>query len=93
MREFIRAMIQQSDNTASNALISAFGFARDQRRDSRAGLIGTRLGRHFADVVPAWHVSANVTTPRDMGTLLYGIEHGSREGLDHAGESPRHAAR
>lgn len=81
MREFIRAMIRQSDNTASNALITAFGFAAINAAIRDAGLAGTRLGRHFADVVPAWHVSANVTTPRDMGTLLYGIEHGSREGL------------
>ena len=45
-------------------------------------MTGTRLGRHFADVVPAWHVSANITTPRDVGTLLFAIERASREGLD-----------
>jgi beta-lactamase class A len=44
-------------------------------------MTGTRLGRHFADVVPAWHIAANVTTPRDIGTLLYEIERGSRESL------------
>lgn len=81
MREFLRAMIQQSDNTASNALITAFGFTAINGTIRGAGLTGTRLGRHFADVVQAWHVSANVTTPRDMGTLLYAIEHGARESL------------
>ncbi len=81
MRELIRAMIQQSDNTASNALITAFGFTAINAAIRGAGLTRTRLGRHFADVVPAWHVSANVTTPRDMGTLLYAIEHASRESL------------
>jgi beta-lactamase class A len=78
----IRAMIQQSDNSASNTLITAFGFGAINAVIRRCGMTGTRLGRHFADYVPAWHVSANVTTPRDIGTLLYGIEHGSREGLN-----------
>jgi beta-lactamase class A len=82
MHELIHAMIRQSDNSASNALISAFGFGAINGVIHACGLTGTRLGRHFADYVPAWHVSANVTTPRDIGTLLYGIEHGSREELD-----------
>ncbi len=79
LRALIHAMIQQSDNSASNTLISAFGFAMINDVIARCGMTGTRLGRHFADYVPAWHISANVTTPRDIGTLLYGIEHGSRE--------------
>jgi len=82
MRELVRAMIQQSDNSASNSLISTFGFGAINDVIRAAGLTGTRLGRHFADYVPPWHVSANVTTPRDMGTLLYCIEHGSREQID-----------
>ena len=82
MRELIHAMIRQSDNSASNALISAFGFSAINGVIHSCGLTGTRLGRHFADYVPAWHVSANVTTPRDIGTLLFSIERGSREELD-----------
>lgn len=82
MRELVRAMIQQSDNSASNSLISAFGFSAINGVIGAAGLTATHLGRHFADYVPPWHVSANVTTPRDIGTLLYEIEHGSREQLD-----------
>lgn len=78
----IRAMIRVSDNSASNALISAFGFEAINGAMRDAGLTGTRLARHFADVVPAWRRSLNQTTPRDMGTLLYGIERGAREGLD-----------
>jgi beta-lactamase class A len=81
LRALIRAMIEQSDNSASNTLITAFGFAAINSVIKRCGMTGTRLGRHFADYVPAWHISANVTTPRDIGTLLYGIEHGSREGI------------
>jgi beta-lactamase class A len=82
MHELVRAMIVQSDNSASNSLISAFGFSAINGVIRAGGLTGTRLGRHFADYVPAWRVSANVTTPRDIGTLLYGIEHGSREQID-----------
>jgi beta-lactamase class A len=82
MRELVRAMIRQSDNSASNSLISAFGFSGINGVIRASGLTGTHLGRHFADYVPPWHVSLNVTTPRDIGTLLFGIEHGSREQLD-----------
>jgi beta-lactamase class A len=82
MRELIRAMIRESDNSASNTLITAFGFGAINGVIRACGMTGTRLGRHFADYVPAWHVSANVTTPRDIGALLYGIEHGSREGIN-----------
>ncbi len=69
MHTLIRAMIQQSDNTASNALISAFGFAAINTAIRSCGMTGTRLGRHFADSVPAWHVSANVTTPGDIAVV------------------------
>jgi beta-lactamase class A len=82
MRDLLRAMIQQSDNSASNTLITAFGFEAINGTIRACGMPGTRLGRHFADVVPAWHVSANFTTPRDIGTLLYRIEDGSREEID-----------
>lgn len=88
MRDVIRAMIQQSDNSASNALITAFGFGAINGVIRACAMTGTRLGRHFADTVPAWHVSANVTTPRDIGTLLFGIEHGSREEIDTIAKAP-----
>jgi beta-lactamase class A len=77
----LRAMIQQSDNSASNTLISAFGFDAINQTARHAGMTGTRLGRHFAGWVPADYISRNVTTPRDIGTLLYQIERGSREGM------------
>lgn len=80
--DLIRAMIRQSDNSASNTLITTFSFVGINGVIRESGLSGTRLGRHFADVVPAWRRSENITTPRDMGTLLYGIERGAREGLD-----------
>jgi beta-lactamase class A len=81
MELLVRAMIKYSDNTASNALISHFGFAAINDAIRTAGMTGTVLARHFADVVPAGRQNLNVTTPRDVGTLLYEIERGAHEGI------------
>ena len=78
----IDAMIRQSDNTAANTLITAFGFAAINATIAAAGMSGTHLARHFADVVPTWRHNLNVTTARDVGTLLYAIERGAHEGID-----------
>lgn len=77
----VNAMIKYSDNTASNALISHFGFAKINATIRAAGMTDTVLARHFADVVPAGRQNLNVTTPRDIGTLLYAIERGAHEGI------------
>ncbi len=77
----VKAMIHVSDNAASNTLITAFGMDTVNATMREAGMTGSHLGRHFADVVPSWHVSENVITPADTATLLYAIERGSREGL------------
>jgi beta-lactamase class A len=75
------AMIQYSDNTASNALISHFGFAAINETIRAAGMTDTVLARHFADTVPPGRANLNVTTPRDVGTLLYEIERGAHEAI------------
>jgi beta-lactamase class A len=82
MGDLVHGMIRRSDNSASNALISAFGFATIADTIAACDMPGTHLRRHFADVVPAWRVSENATTPRDIGSLLYALERGAREGLD-----------
>ncbi|MFN2461740.1 MAG: serine hydrolase [Candidatus Velthaea sp.] len=82
LRQLVLAMIRASDNSASNTLITQLSFATINGVMRDAGFGGTRLRRHFADTVPEWRVSENVTTPRDMALLLYGIERGAREGLD-----------
>jgi beta-lactamase class A len=79
--ELVNAMIHVSDNSASNTLISAFGIETINATMRRAGMTGSRLTRHFADVVPAWRVSENVVTPADVASLLYQIERGAREGI------------
>ncbi len=76
-----RAMIDQSDNTASNALISLLGFDRINATARRAGLKHTQLKRHFLDYTAIVRHSNNLTTAHDMGTLLYLIERGSREAV------------
>jgi beta-lactamase class A len=76
-----RAMIEQSDNTASNVLISYLGFPRIADTIHRAGLTRTQLHRHFMDVNAIVHHSENLTTARDMGMLLYAIERAAHEGV------------
>jgi beta-lactamase class A len=77
----VKAMIEVSDNSASNALITAFGMASVNATMRLAGMTSSRLARHFADVVPVWHRSENVITPADTATLLFEIERGTREGI------------
>jgi len=77
----VKAMIHVSDNAASNTLITAFGMDAINRTMQLAGMHSSRLARHFAAVVPAWRRSLNVVTPGDVATLLYQLEHGTREGV------------
>lgn len=78
----IHAMIRQSDNTASNALISHFGFTAINSTCEPAGMTATHLRRHFLDWAAIVRHNENTSTARDMGTLLYEIERGAREGID-----------
>jgi beta-lactamase class A len=77
----IKAMISVSDNSASNTLITAFGMSSVNATMRLAGMTNSRLGHHFADVVPAWRRSENVMTPADTAALLFAIERGAREGI------------
>jgi beta-lactamase class A len=79
--ELIRPMIQLSDNTAANLLISHFGVERINAVGRRAGMARTNLARKFLDYTAIAHHNDNVSTPADMGRLLYLIEHGAREGV------------
>jgi beta-lactamase class A len=77
----IKAMIRQSDNAASNALITYFGFSEINAVAQSAGMESTHLRRHFLDYAAIVAHNENTTTPHDIGTLLYRIERGSREGI------------
>jgi beta-lactamase class A len=74
----LRAMIVQSDNTASNALITFLGFEQINAIPADLGLTHTRLARHFTDDPPSWRKSENVTSPRDMGAFLMQLTSGAR---------------
>jgi beta-lactamase class A len=79
--KLVHAMIEQSDNTASNVLISFLGFERIKASIASAGLEHTQLRRHFLDYAAILHHSENLSTPRDMGKLLYALERGAHEGV------------
>jgi beta-lactamase class A len=81
VRQLIVPMIQLSDNTAANLLIDHFGVAAINAVGRRAGLLRTHLARKFMDFAAIYHHNDNVSTPADMGRLLYLIEHGAREGI------------
>ncbi|MEA2786951.1 MAG: beta-lactamase class [Candidatus Eremiobacteraeota bacterium] len=81
LETLVKAMIHVSDNAASNTLITAFGMGTVNATMQLAGMTGSRLGRHFADVVPSWRRSENIITPADTAELLYAIERGAREAL------------
>jgi len=81
VRYLAEAMIVASDNTAANSLITLLGFSRIKASAYRAGLAHTQLKRHFLDYAAIVRHSENLTTPRDLGELLYAIERGSHEAL------------
>ena len=81
VRELLVPMIQLSDNTAANLLIGHFGVARINAVGRRAGMDRTHLARKFMDFTAIVHHNDNVSTPADMGRLLYLIERGAREGV------------
>jgi beta-lactamase class A len=79
VRQLLVPMITLSDNTASNDLISHFGFEAINATAAAAGMASTRLARHFLDYNAIVKHNDNITTPRDMGSLLYQIAFGARE--------------
>ncbi|MBV8727102.1 MAG: serine hydrolase [Candidatus Eremiobacteraeota bacterium] len=82
VHELLVPMIRLSDNSAANTLITHFGFDLLNATAQAAGLSHTHLRRHFLDYSAIVHHHENITTPSDMGALLYQIERGAREGLD-----------
>ena len=77
--QLIVPMIQLSDNTASNLLITHFGFERINAVTRAAGLHHTQLKRHFMDFAAIGRHMDNRTTPADMAHLLFELERGVRE--------------
>jgi beta-lactamase class A len=79
--ELIVAAITVSDNTAANLLIGYLGVDAINATAARAGMHRTHLARKFLDYAAIAHHNDNVSTPADMGRLLYLIELGAHEGI------------
>src|SRR5690606_25325382 len=78
-RDLAVAMIVQSDNTATNVLITRLGMDSVNRRMRELGLTGTKLRRYMIDLEAARRGDENVTTPADLVTLLMAFH--ERKGL------------
>ena len=81
VKALIAPMIQVSDNTAANMLIEHFGVKAINAVGAQVGMTNTRLARTFLDTSAVLHHHDNVSTPADMGRLMYVIERGAHEGI------------
>lgn len=79
--QLIVPMITVSDNTAANLLIATLGANTINATAIRAGLHRTHIARRFLDYTAIVHHHDNLSTPADMGKLLYLIERGAHEGI------------
>ncbi|OGI17341.1 MAG: hypothetical protein A2287_10940 [Candidatus Melainabacteria bacterium RIFOXYA12_FULL_32_12] len=65
-----RLMIQESDNTATNMILSTVGGINELNRVLRSwGFSKT----HMSDLLPDLY-GTNVSTPKDMGTMLFNLD-------------------
>ena len=68
-RHLANLMIQESDNTATNMLLSSVGGMNEVDREiKRWGLKTTSLSNWLPDLE-----GTNISTPKEMGTILYNI--------------------
>jgi len=84
LRDLAVFMIVLSDNTATNILIDRLGMESINAGLTRLGLKETKLRRRMIDLEAAKHGNENVSTPREMLTLLEKIRGGlAMDTLDH----------
>lgn len=76
IRDLISAMIETSDNTATNRCISIIGIERVNRTLEAMGFHATRLQRRMMDTAAAAKDQENVSTPQEMAHLVDLIYHG-----------------
>ena len=76
VRELLEAMIQVSDNTATNKLIELLGMAKVNRAMDEFGFLQTRLRRRMIDVAAAARNEENVSTPLEMARIMETIYRG-----------------
>jgi beta-lactamase class A len=76
IRELARAMIEDSDNLATNKLIDMTGMERVNQMLEELGLWGTRLQRRMMDSAAAARDEENISTPIEMARLVETIYRG-----------------
>ena len=70
VRDLATMMVAVSDNSATNVLMERVGMDNVNAMLERLGLHGTRLRRKMMDLKAAGEGRENVSTPREMMTLL-----------------------
>jgi beta-lactamase class A len=76
LRDLATMMVAVSDNSATNVVIDRVGFDNVNRMLEQMGLHSTRLRRKMMDLNAASEGRENVSTPREMMTLLEAIYRG-----------------
>ena len=74
-RDLATMMIAVSDNSATNVLIDRVGMPNAERMLSGLGLKNTHLQRKMMDIEGARQGRENLSTPREMMTLLEALYH------------------
>jgi beta-lactamase class A len=76
LRDLATMMVAVSDNAATNVLIDRVGMQNVNAMLDSLGLAHTRLRRKMMDLQAAKEGRENISTPREMMTLLDAIYHG-----------------
>jgi beta-lactamase class A len=76
LRDLATMMVAVSDNAATNVLIDRVGMSSVNAMLDSLGLTHTRLRRKMMDLQAANEGRENISTPREMMTLLDAIYHG-----------------
>jgi beta-lactamase class A len=76
LRDLATIMVAVSDNSATNVLIDRLGFDNVNQMLQQLGLHNTRLRRKMMDLKAASEGRENISTPREMMTLLEAIYRG-----------------
>ena len=76
LRDLATMMVAVSDNAATNVLIDRVGMQNVNAMLDSLGLTHTRLRRKMMDLEAAKQGRENISTPREMMTLLSAIYHG-----------------
>src|SRR5208282_3133846 len=76
LRDLATMMVAVSDNSATNVLINRVGMANVNAMLDSLGLTHTRLRRKMMDLEAAKQGRENVSTPREMMTLLAALHRG-----------------